>query len=244
MFSLRASRPLAGKHDDDAAVPEKSASSGSGSQDGAVPKKSRFQRDRYSNDAEVARSELFRDVEKARIHLYLCKDHIYGRSALISALFAVQHAFQIENLPSFYYGSKYGTVHKRQKCDNTIAAFLQHGDLIQQLRHTEQAPRVTGISAFDVEGFRGEPTHVKLEVVSAINGAVDKASVKEAYSALTFESSPDRISAGIRDMAKELGVVCDPDIIHTGEFKALFAQYHLNKLVKAASAYTQLCNSV
>jgi hypothetical protein len=54
------------------------------------------------------------------------------------------------------------------------------------------------------------------------------------------DESATTLESRIRDMANKLGVVCDPDIIHAAEFKAFFAEYHLNKLTKAASAYTKL----
>jgi hypothetical protein len=138
-------------------------------------------RERYSVDAVAARSELRSDVVKAKAEYASHGDHVFGRSALISALANVQNSFDIENLAEFFFGAKYADASRRHNYDITIRAFVQHKDLIERLRDTARRPNVTAISAFNVDGFKDEPTATKLAVVSAIEGIVDKSSVQKAY---------------------------------------------------------------
>jgi hypothetical protein len=47
------------------------------------------------------------------------------------------------------------------------------------------------------------------------------------------------ILSAIRTMAKELGVICDPGIISTPEFRAVFVEHHLRKVNEAAAAFAE-----
>lgn len=55
----------------------------------------------------------------------------------------------------------------------------------------------------------------------------------------TLMAPKSKITAGIQELAAELGVACDPDIINTTAFKVMFAGHHLSKVSEAMSVYTK-----